>query len=116
MRANLNLQSPIFRHALRLAALVALGDIVGRSVSWRRTYWLPMTIVLVLKPEFTTTFTRGLLRIVGTIVGLLLATGLFHVFHPNVARRVTLIFVFVFLAALAGSGELRYFLASWSAA
>jgi uncharacterized membrane protein YccC len=37
LQANLNLQSPAFRHALRLAALVALGDFAGRVVSWRRT-------------------------------------------------------------------------------
>ena len=86
LRANLHLQSPIFRHALRLAALVALGDIIGRSVSWRRSYWLPMTIVLVLKPEFTATFTRGTLRIIGTIVGLCCwPPALFHVIHPVVA-------------------------------
>lgn len=109
LRANLHLQSPIFRHALRLAALVALGDIIGRSVSWRRSYWLPMTIVLVLKPEFTATFTRGTLRIVGTIVGLLLATGLFHVLHPSTALEIILIFVFVFLLRWLGPANYGIF-------
>jgi len=98
-RNHLNLQSPIFRHALRLAVLVAVGDILGTEVSWRRTYWLPMTIALVLKPEFTATFTRGLLRIAGTIIGLLLATGLFHLVNPGVVLQVILIFVLVFLMA-----------------
>ena len=109
LRGNLTLQSSTYRHALRLAVLVALGDIVGRSVSWRRTYWLPMTIVLVLKPEFTATFSRGLLRIVGTIVGLLLATGLFHVFHPGVALQVILIFVFVYLLRWLGPANYGIF-------
>jgi uncharacterized membrane protein YccC len=108
-RANLHLQSPILRHALRLATLVALGDIIGRSVSWRRSYWLPMTIVLVLKPEFTATFTRGTLRIVGTVVGLLFATGLFHVLHPNVALEIILIFVFVFLLRWLGPANYGIF-------
>jgi uncharacterized membrane protein YccC len=109
LRANLNLRSPTYRHALRLAALVALGDILGRTVSWRRTYWLPMTIVLVLKPEFSATFSRGLLRIVGTIIGLLLATGLFHVFHPSVAEQVILIFAFVFLLRWLGPANYGIF-------
>ena len=109
LRANLNLQSPAFRHALRLAVLVAAGDIIGRTVSWRRTYWLPMTVVLVLKPEFTATFTRGLLRIAGTIVGLLLATGLFHMFHLNVAEQVILIFAFVFLLRWLGPANYGIF-------
>jgi uncharacterized membrane protein YccC len=108
-RNHLNLQSPIFRHALRLAVLVALGDILGTEVSWRRTYWLPMTIALVLKPEFTATFTRGLLRIAGTIVGLLLATELFHLFNPGVVLQVILIFVFVFLIRWLGPANYGIF-------
>jgi uncharacterized membrane protein YccC len=108
-RNHLNLQSAVFRHALRLAVLVAMGDILGTEVSWRRTYWLPMTIALVLKPEFTATFTRGLLRIAGTIVGLLLATGLFHLFNPGMALQVILIFVFVFLLRWLGPANYGIF-------
>jgi uncharacterized membrane protein YccC len=108
-RNHLDLRSPIFRHALRLAVLVALGEILGTEVSWRRTYWLPMTIALVLKPEFTATFTRGLLRIAGTIVGLLLATGLFHFFNPGVALQVFLIFALVFLLRWLGPANYGIF-------
>jgi uncharacterized membrane protein YccC len=108
-RNHLNLQSPIFRHAVRLAVLVALGDILGTEVSWRRTYWLPMTIALVLKPEFTATFTRGLLRIAGTIAGLLLATELFHLFNPGMTLQVILIFVFVFLLRWLGPANYGIF-------
>jgi uncharacterized membrane protein YccC len=108
-RNHLDLRSPIFRHALRLAVLVALGDILGTEVSWRRTYWLPMTIALVLKPEFTATFTRGFLRIGGTILGLLLATELFHFFNPGVALQVFLIFVLVFLLRWLGPANYGIF-------
>lgn len=109
LRSNLNLQSPAFRHALRLATTVMLGDILGRSVSWRRSYWLPMTIVLVLKPEFTATFTRGFLRIAGTIVGLLLATGLFHFLMPGMDLQVIGIFIFVFLLRWLGPANYGIF-------
>jgi uncharacterized membrane protein YccC len=108
-RNHLNFQSPTFRHAVRLAVLVALGDILGTEVSWRRTYWLPMTIALVLKPEFTATFTRGLLRIAGTILGLLLATGLFHLFNPGMTLQVVLIFAFVFLLRWLGPANYGIF-------
>jgi uncharacterized membrane protein YccC len=108
-RNHLDLQLPIFRHALRLAVLVALGDVLGTEVSWRRTYWLPMTIALVLKPEFTATFTRGLLRIAGTIVGLVLATALFHWFNPGVVLQVVLIFVLVFLLRWLGPANYGIF-------
>ena len=89
LRANLSLQSTTFRHAIRLAIAVGAGDALARFLlnphDIQRTYWLPMTTSLVLKPDFTTTFTRGTLRIVGTLAGLLVATGLFRV--SRVGRR-----------------------------
>ncbi len=109
LRGNMNLQSAAYRHAIRLAVLVAVGDVLGRMVSWRRTYWLPMTIVLVLKPEFTATFTRGLLRIAGTVLGLLLATGLFHMIHPSVSLQIALIFAFVYLLRWLGPANYGIF-------
>ena len=51
-----------------------LGDAIGRAVNWHRTYWLPMTVAIVLKPDFTATFSRGVLRVVGTLSGLAFAT------------------------------------------
>jgi uncharacterized membrane protein YccC len=109
LRANLNLGSSAFRHALRLAAMVALGDTVGQSLSWRRSYWLPMTIVLVLKPEFTTTFSRGLLRIAGTIVGLMLATALFLFLPSSPAYHIIMIFAFTFLLRWVGPANYGIF-------
>src|SRR5215475_4505955 len=67
LQANLSLNSTVFWHALRLSFAMAVGDTLGRDFDWRRSYWIPMTIVLVLKPEFATTFSRGVLRIIGTI-------------------------------------------------
>ena len=115
LRANLNLQSSAFRHALRLMTLVAFGDTLARSLSWHRTYWLPMTIVLVLKPEFTTTFTRGLLRIAGTITGLLLATALFHFLPTSAWPQIMLIFIIVFLLRWVGPANYGIFCVAISA-
>ncbi len=115
LRANLNLQSSAFRHALRLAAMVALGNILERSFYWRRSYWLPMTIVLVLKPEFTATFTRGLLRISGTIAGLLLATSLFHFLPHSTALQIILIFAFTLVLRWIGPANYGLFAVAISA-
>jgi uncharacterized membrane protein YccC len=107
--ANLSLQSSAFRHALRLAAMAAIGEALGRGFYWHRSYWLPMTVVIVLKPEFTTTFSRGLLRIGGTVVGLLLATGLFHFLPITVASQIVLIFAFTFLLRWIGPANYGIF-------
>src|SRR5262249_32982572 len=78
LRANLNLRSAAFRHGVRLAICVALGSSMAHAFGWHRPYWAPMTIAIVLKPDFTATFSRGVLRLGGTVIGLLVATGLFQ--------------------------------------
>ena len=115
LRANLNLQSSVLRHAIRLAALVALGNGLERVFYWHRSYWLPMTIVLVLKPEFTTTFSRGLLRIAGTIVGLFLATALFRFLPHSSPVQIILIFVFTLLLRWVGPANYGIFAVAISA-
>lgn len=104
-RANLNLDSPAFRHALRLAACVALSDFLARGLGWQRTYWAPMTVAIVLKPDFTATFSRGVLRLAGTFAGLAFATALFHFLSPSVAIQIALIPVFAFLMRWLGPGN-----------
>jgi uncharacterized membrane protein YccC len=115
LRANLSLDSSTFRHAVRLAVMVAIGELLGRGFYWRRSYWIPMTIVLVLKPDFATTFSRGFLRIAGTIAGLLLATALFYFLPPGVAMQIVLIFVFMYLLRWIGPANYGIFAIAISA-
>ena len=113
--ANLNLRSVAYRHAIRLAVCVALGDGLGRVLYPYRAYWTPMTIVLVLKPEFAVTFSRGVLRIFGTLLGLLLATALFHFLPIHTASEVLLIALFTFLMRWIGPANYGIFAVTVSA-
>lgn len=102
LHANLSLHSAAFRHALRLACCVAAGVALGRGVGLLRPYWIPMTIAIVLKPDFSSTFSRGVLRLAGTYTGLLIATGLFHVVHPSAGAEIVLLAGFTFLCRCFG--------------
>lgn len=102
LRGNISLESAAFRHAVRLAACVAIGDTLTRGLGWHRGYWAPMTIALVLKADFTTTFTRGVLRLGGTFAGLALSTALFHALKPAVGLQCVLLTVFMFLMRWIG--------------
>ena len=115
LRANLTFESPAFRHAVRLSVTLAVGELMAHAISARRSYWLPMTISLVLKPEFSVTISRGLLRIAGTMVGLLVATGLFHFLHPVVGIEVVLVAIFVFLVRWIGPANYGIFAINVSA-
>jgi uncharacterized membrane protein YccC len=102
LRANLHLESAACRHAIRLAVCVATGDALARAFELQRSYWLPMTIAIVLKPDFAATFSRGVLRLFGTFAGLVLSTGLFHVLPPGNAAQVVLIAALMFLMRCFG--------------
>jgi uncharacterized membrane protein YccC len=115
LRANLNLRSGAFRHAVRLMICVALGNSLGRLIYPYRAYWIPMTIVLVLKPEFAVTFSRGVLRIFGTLAGLLLATALFHFLPIHTATQIVFIALFTFLTRWIGPANYGIFGVSISA-
>jgi uncharacterized membrane protein YccC len=71
--------------------------------------------VLVLKPDFTTTFSRGILRIVGTVAGLLLATALFHFLPIHTVTEILLIAVFTFLMRWIGPANYGVFAVTISA-
>ncbi|MBZ5624785.1 MAG: FUSC family protein [Acidobacteriia bacterium] len=109
LRANLHLDSAVFRHAIRLAVSLTFGECVAQRVGWQRPYWLPMTIAIVLRPDFTTTFSRGVLRIVGTLIGLGLSTALFYVLPAARAVEVALIALFAFLLRCFGPANYGIF-------
>jgi uncharacterized membrane protein YccC len=115
LRANMTLQSSSFRHAIRLAACLCAGEILAGSLGWRRSYWLPMTIAIVLKPDFTSTFTRGALRFAGTFLGLVATTALFHFLTPGIALAIALITLSVFLLRYVGPANYGVLTANVSA-
>ena len=106
LRANLSLASGAFRHAMRLAVVVPTADLVTTAAGLPRGYWAAMTAAIVLRPDFTSTFTRSLLRIAGTLVGLGLATALFHFLAPPIGWQVLLLTAVAF--ALRCYGPANY--------
>jgi len=96
LRANLDLRSAVCRHAIRLSLCIAAGDWIERSLGWHRAYWLPMTVAVVLKPDFTSTFSRGVLRLLGTFAGLVLATAQFHLLPNSALAELLLVGAFTF--------------------
>jgi uncharacterized membrane protein YccC len=109
LRANMSLQSAVFRHALRLAVCAAAAEALGRGAGLQRFYWLPMTVAILLKPDFSSTFSRGVLRMAGTIIGLFVATVVYRVMPPSPINDVVLAAVFVFLLRSVGPGNYGVF-------
>ncbi|MDP9117426.1 MAG: FUSC family protein [Actinomycetota bacterium] len=106
VRANLAADSALLRHAIRLGVLVAAADFTVREIGVDRGYWVPLTVLVVLRPDFAATFQRSAMRVIGTTVGLLLATALVHWIPGGQWYSIALVTVFFFGMRLAGPGNL----------
>ena len=62
-------------HTVRAAICVAAALAAARGFGLSNGYWAPMTAMLVLKPGLSDTQTRGLARLVGTLVGCVAASA-----------------------------------------
>ena len=93
LRANLRLSSIACRHALRCSVCLAIA-VAGASIAGlSHGFWIPMTTAIVLKPDFAGTFSFGLLRVIGTLLGLALATALVHFAFGAEWQRIALLAV-----------------------
>ncbi len=106
LRANLAPDSAVVRHAVRVALLVSAADLVTRSAGFNRGYWVSLTVLVVLRPDFGATLQRSVMRTAGTIVGLLLASELVHWIPGGQWWNVALVAVFAFGMRLAGPGNI----------
>lgn len=93
LRANLGLDSVAFRHALRCAACVGAAAFAARVLSIPHGVWIPMTAAIVLKPDFGGTLRFGVLRVAGTLAGLLLVSLLAHYAMGDAWLRLLLLAV-----------------------
>ncbi len=71
-------------YVLKLVITLGVSTALYRLLHWQNGYWAPMTAMLVLKPKWANTLSRGIARLAGTLIGatlcFLLAT-LFPAFH-----------------------------------
>jgi uncharacterized membrane protein YccC len=81
LRNSLSFRSSSFRHALRLGSTTAVAALLASAFHLARGYWIPLTVVLVLKPNFGGTLQRCVQRTSGTVLGALLAAVLLFAFR-----------------------------------
>lgn len=85
LRNNISLSSSHFRHALRITIALLLGYLFSlfQFLGIGHTYWILITIVAILKPAYSITKQRNLLRLYGTVAGAVIAYGILHFIHIN---------------------------------
>jgi uncharacterized membrane protein YccC len=116
LRANLTPRSSAFQHAIRLSITIAIAASVYRALDLPRGYWVPLTVLFVLQPDFGTTFTRGLQRYVGTALGAVLATLIAAAASPGpygLAALATVLAIGIFAFLHANYGLFTVSITAW---
>lgn len=72
----------LVRHAIRMALLTMAAVAVYKYFQIERGYWIALTILVVLQPDYGATRKRAGQRIVGTVAGAVVASGLLWVKMP----------------------------------
>lgn len=98
LRANLSWKSVYAQHAVRLGATLAIAGTLEHLLPLERGYWIPMTAVLVLRPDFTSTLTRGGGRVAGTVAGAIIAGVVVALIRPGPEVYVILAILSALLA------------------
>lgn len=76
---NFSFKSTIFKHCLRLAMTMMIGYGIGKYFDFQNPYWILLTIIVIMRPSYGLTKTRSKDRIIGTLIGGAIATGLVFV-------------------------------------
>ncbi len=88
---NLTFNAATFRHALRLAILITLSQLLSSLLPIPRGYWVTLTVLFALKPDFGGTARVIGQRVFGTIVGSAMGIGLVMVIHNPLALALLLL-------------------------
>jgi|GEM_PF-4055777 len=76
LQSNWTFESIPFNHALRLATVITLTMLLEVSLHWERGYWAALTVLFILKPDYGSTIQTVVQRLIGTVFGAILTTGL----------------------------------------
>ncbi len=88
LKENFSLKSPIFKHAARLTIAMLLGFGIGTYFSLQNTYWILLTIVVIMRPGYTLTKERSKHRLYGTLIGAAIAAVIVLITQNNYVYAV----------------------------
>ena len=104
--SNLRLDSPVFRFALRVSMAISVGLLIGHWLPYAaHSYWIVLTIVIILRPTFSMTRQRRADRIIGTLIGCVVTAIVIRFVHSNI---VLMAILFLSIVATPTFIYLRY--------
>ncbi|MGA2825925.1 MAG: FUSC family protein [Streptosporangiaceae bacterium] len=98
LRTSAGTSTEVGRHALRLAVVASIGEIVAQASGLPRGYWIVLTILIVLRPDYASTIYRGVQRAGGTVLGAGLGIATALLLHVGPAALVAAVGVTMTIA------------------
>ena len=99
LKNNLTFDSTLFRHALRLALVTTLAQLIAYASHVPNGYWITITAVVALKPDFGSTTQTTVQRVLGTTLGGLIGIAIVVQIHQPLLIGACLLVLLV--AAMA---------------
>lgn len=95
LRNNLSLRSSMFRHSIRLSVCCLIAFLIARYlIMGNYSYWILLTLLVILKPAYSQTKKRNYERIIGTILGGALGVVILHfIDDPTILFWLLVLFI-----------------------
>lgn len=90
-KENFTLKSSAFRHSVRVALMCLVGFLISKlfPVGYH-SYWILLTILVILKPAYSLTKQRNMERVIGTVIGGLLGALILYLVKDQTTRFILL--------------------------
>lgn len=72
-RVHLRWSDPFILHSLRLAAVITIATTLEEILTFPHSYWIPMTVAWIAKPDRDGTVEKVTSRVIGTLFGVAIA-------------------------------------------
>ncbi|MFC6052852.1 hypothetical protein A6M14_02410 [Acinetobacter sp. Ac_877] len=92
IKQNLTPESVLFRHAIRLSLVLLVSYIFVQLTDIQYGYWVLLTALFVVQPNFNATKRRLRLRVIGTLIGIIIGYGILY-FIPSVEGQLLLLII-----------------------
>lgn len=106
LKENLSPQSSTFRHAVRVSLMFLMGFLVSKSFPvGHHSYWILLTLLVILKPAYSLTRQRNIERLIGTFIGGIIGASILIYIDD---QTILFIFLLVFMIGAYSSQRLNY--------
>ena len=90
----------MLRHAFRVSLAMVFGFLLGSIFDLKNAYWIVVTIVVIMRPNYGLTKERSKNRIIGTIIGAIIATTIVMITQNTIVYMVLAVISLTFAFSL----------------